>query len=237
MNLSAFPFVFDPSERHRWLSSDEHAGLRCLLDRAQHFGGGDDIFFLCLTTCSLLVRFVPDKKTGRLSAFGFAFKKQQESWIWLYLPQLLRIVFAAPPNEDKVRLMTEDTPQFDTWLAQHQPQLHACAQQFARDTARQMHPYSVAFSHIDPSLYGDIGIRWYAIAPPAGTEQPVPCLQPEDMHDFPAQSDSGAVITPPVITRTWRVVDGDERHKLGRIDDISDWYTFERRVRRHLTDH
>ncbi len=237
MKLSAYPFVFDPSERSRLLSQDEHDGLSCLLDRARQFGGEDDIFFLCMTTCSVLVRFARGGDTGALTASGFAFRKQQESWVWLYLPSLLRAVFEDVPDEKHVSFCTEDAPKFDAWLSHRQPQLFRSAQQFACDTARQIHPYSVAWTHISPSQYSDDGIAWYTLPARRGEEEHICRQQPEDVtRCLEEGEDDGTRIVPPTVTRTWRVVRDGEKHKLGRVDDVCDWYGFARSVREALEE-
>lgn len=231
MTLTGFPFLLNPSEKHRFLTLEEHDGLCCLLDRAQQFGGSGDIFFLCVSTCSLLVRISPDK-TGIWRAAGFAFQKQQEPWVWLYLPSLLGTVLDISASPGNLYFRMETAAQADEWLKRQDAALSRSAQQLAHDAARQMHPHSIGFTHLDPSLYGDDGIQWYRLEPHAEPEDDTPVLPPVDRKSIP----DGAYLVPPVITHTWRVVSDGEKIKLGTVDDVSDWYELADRVREILSE-
>lgn len=226
MTLTGFPFLFDPNEKHRFLTLAEHEGLCCLLDRAQQFGGTGDVFFLCASTCSVLVRVSPDS-SGTWHAAGYAFQKQQEPWVWLYLPSLLGTVLSIPASSGNLRFDTSARSQADEWLKRHDPALWRGAQQLARDTERRMHAYSIGFTHLDPSLYGDDGICWYRLEPQKQAEDNTQELPQAEAAD----TDDSTYIVPPVITRTWRVRSNEEKFKLGTVEDTSDWYEFADRVR------
>lgn len=228
MILSAFPFTFHSGERHRFLTHDEADGLSCLLDRARQFGGTDDIFFLCVSTCSLLVRFTQNTKTSELFASGLAFKKQQESWIWIYLPSLLRSVCGTPSTSSKLCLRTENAQQADEWLQLNRPGLHQCARQFVKDTARLLHPHSVAFTHLPPTRYGDDSICWYRIEPFFQREEVIRQQQPQAADHCAARFsvDAEISIVPPHLTHTWRIATPNGRKKLGRVEGTPDWYDF-----------
>ena len=241
MTLTGFPFALDPAEKHRLLTLEEHEGLCCLLDRARHYGGAGDIAFLCMSTCSLLVRFAP-AKNGTWSACGYAFQKAQEPWVWIYLPSLPGTLLAPPSG--KLLFHAENAEAADAWLERHDASLSRAAKQLARDAARQMHPYSVGFTHLDPALYADDGIHWYTLEPSKAAEEHTILLpeQPAEPVDEAAEtSDADAPaddvrIVPPRITKTWRVVRGEEKYKLGAVDETSDWYAFADRVRGALAD-
>ena len=116
MTLTGFPFVLDPADKHRLLTLEEHEGLCCLLDRARHYGGAGDIAFLCMSTCSLLVRFAPEK-TGTWTVCGYAFQKAQEPWVWAYLPSLPGTLLAPPSG--KLLFHAERADTADVWLERH----------------------------------------------------------------------------------------------------------------------
>ena len=137
MTLTGFPFVLDPADKHRLLTLEEHEGLCCLLDRARHYGGAGDIAFLCMSTCSLLVRFAPEK-TGTWTVCGYAFQKAQEPWVWAYLPSLPGTLLAPPSG--KLLFHAERADTADVWLERHDPSLSHGARQLARDTARLCTP-------------------------------------------------------------------------------------------------
>lgn len=231
MTLTGFPFLLDPAEKHRLLTLQEHDGLCCLLDRAQQFGGTDDVFFLCMSTCSVLVRVSPDEN-GAWHAAGFAFQKQQEPWLWLYLPSLLGTVLDSAPSSGNLRFRIEAAAQADEWLKRHNLALWRGAQQLAHDTARQMHPYSIGFTHLDPSVYGDDGIQWYRLEPHKQEQDNTRELSAAEIDD----TKDGAYIVPPLLTRTWRVLSDEEKMKLGPVDDTSDWYAFAHRVHAALSE-
>lgn len=236
MTLTGFPFVLDPADKHRLLTLEEHEGLCCLLDRARHYGGAGDIAFLCMSTCSLLVRFAPEK-TGTWTVCGYAFQKAQEPWVWAYLPSLPGTLLAPPSG--KLLFHAERADTADVWLERHDPSLSHGARQLARDTARQMHPHSVGFTHLDPAVYADDGIHWYALEPSKSAEEHTillpqpPAREPEPADSMPADE---IRIVPPRITKTWRVVRGEEKYKLGAVDETSDWYVFADRMRSAMTN-
>lgn len=239
MTLTGFPFALEPAQKHHLLTLEEHEGLCCLLDRAQHYGGTGDIVFLCMSTCSLLVRFAP-QPNGIWGVTGYAFQKVQEPWVWIYLPSLLGTVLNPPCG--KLSFSVETAGAADGWLERHAPALRQGAQQFARDSARQMHAYSIGFTHLDPALYADSGIQWYPLTPahdaqehtvtlpkPAQTEpdalsqENTAFEQPDELHIVPPR-------ILPRIFKTWRVRCGKEKYKLGTVEPISDWYDFADRI-------
>ena len=239
MTLTGFPFAFDPAEKHRLLTLEEHEGLCCLLDRAQHYGGAGDMFFLCMSTCSLLVRISPEK-TGIWTAHGYAFQKTQEPWVWLYLPALLGTLLAPPSGE--LHFPVENADAASAWLERHDAPLWHSAQQLIRDSARHMHAYSIGFTHLPPEVYADDGIHWYTVEPAKEAEEHIILLPPTDAaHTTEAELDTAEVsddvrIVPPRITKTWRIVRGEEKYKLGTVEQTSDWYPFADRVRSILSD-
>lgn len=233
MTLTGFPFVFDPMRSHALLTPDEHDGLCCLLARAQHYGGAGDVVFLCLSGCSALVRFAPEHDGGWRAA-GYAFQKQQEPWVWLYLPSLLGTVCEAPSADGHLRFRVDTAARTDDWLERSDPALWRGARRLADDTARQLQPYCVGFTHLDPARYGDAGIRWYRLTPHREAEAHVPALDKAEMDDCRPlfEADSGVRIVPPRVTQTWRVARGDQKARLGPVDRQTDWYAFVDRVRK-----
>lgn len=228
MTLTGYPFTLQPGERHPLLAPEEHEGLCCLLERARHYGGAGDIVFLCLSGCALLLRFAPEQD-GAWTARGYAFQKGQEPWVWVYLPAMLGTLLAPP--DGKLRFRAEQADAADEWLQRHDAALWDGAQRFARDTARQMHAHPVGFTRLDPSVYAEDSIRWYALTPARAAQDNTVILPPA----APEQED-GLRIVPPRLTRTWRAVRGEEKYKLGPVDERSDWYDFAARVRRAFPD-
>ncbi|HBI64593.1 MAG TPA: hypothetical protein DDX51_05700 [Clostridiales bacterium] len=232
MTLTGYPFVLDPAERHRLLTAEEHEGLCCLLARARHFGGDGDVFFLCVSACSVLVRCAPDR-SGTWQLSGYAFKKQIESWIWLYLPSLLGTVLQPPAG--MLRFPIDQASQADAWLERHSRALRAAALQLERDAARQMHPYSVGFTRLDPSHYHDDGIRWYRLEPPQDAQAHTPALSAAETEAVRTEPGEEIHLVPPVLTRRWHLVQGEHKLRFGALEETSDWDTFVRRVNSTLT--
>lgn len=238
MIIPVFSFVFDPFTQTPWLTPAEHDGLCCLIDRAQQFGGTEDIFFLCVSSGSIAVRLQRDAHTDALLVSGFACKKQHEPWLWIYLPSALRMLFQQPIANETMQFHTEDAPKFDAWLQQQQRGLWDGIQKFARNSARSMHPYSIAFTHIDPSLYSDGSIHWYSILPYIEAEESIQQQFPQTLETYRDEfkDDEAVRIVPPIITRTWRLTVGDEYTKLGRIGETSDWYELRDTIRDLLSE-
>lgn len=227
MKLTAYPFLLHPAEKNKLLTRAEHDGLCCLLDRAKYFGGDGDVLFLCMSTCSVLVRFAPDQ-AGIWCASGFAFQKQMEQWAWLYLPSLLGTVLT--PHTGNLQFRIDTAAQADEWLQRHDAALAAAAQHLKHDTARQMHPYSVGFTHLDPSVYGDDSIVWYTLEPQKQAESNIETHSAVDC----TPKDGDAVITPPKLLRGWRILQGDDAIKLSCVSETENWYTFAARVRQAI---
>ena len=219
MKLTGYPFLLKPAEKHKLLTRAEQDGLCCLLDRAKHFGGDGDVLFLCLSSCSVLLRISSDETVS-----GFAFQKQMEQWAWLYLPSLLGTVLT--PHTGELRFRIDTAEQAEQWLQRHDAALFSGAQQLKHDTARQMHPHSVGFTHLDPSVYGDTGITWYALQPQKKSE-----ANTQHMEAVMCEpDDTDAFLAPPKLLRGWRILRGDDTIKLRSVDDTEDWYSFAARI-------
>ncbi|MDO5785070.1 MAG: hypothetical protein Q4P20_08410 [Eubacteriales bacterium] len=237
MRINGYHFLLT-EEKHRFLTLAEHEGLCCLRDRARRYGGAGDVLYVCLSGCSLLVQFVPDE-AGVLQATGFAFRKEHEPWLWVWLPVLV----AAASGMTKVKKdISIDEALIDQLaeLEQKRPSaLLAGAQAFEHAVGRQMKPYSVGFTRIASELYGDDGIRWYPIqtdsAPATAEVETIPAEQVKDCQPS-YQAEDGAYVAPPRLFGSWRVTRGGEKAKLGAVEETTDWYAFAQRVRSALKD-
>ena len=219
MKLTGEPFLLDATQKNKNLTQAEHEGLCALLDRCKRFGGTGDVLFLCLSTCSLLVRFHSDEQQ-HWQAHGFIFQKKVESYIWIYLPVLVGTVL-TPYKNQPLKFPINSAAQSEQWFYRQDCALFAAARQFKHDSEQQLHPYSIGFTHIDPSFYGDDGIIWYPILSESQS--------PEYIETIPAVSgennDCDAYLVPPKLLRGWRILQDENKIKLDAIDQATDWYS------------
>lgn len=237
MKITGYRFLLT-EEKHRFLTLEEYESLCCLRDRARKYGGTGDVLYVCLSSCSALIQFVPDKD-GVLQAVGFAFRKEQEPWLWTWLPVLV----AAASGMTKVKQdisIDEALIEELVELEQKRPSaLLASAQAMERDADRQMKPYSVGFTRISSALYGDDGIHWYPIqtdsVPTVAETETISAEQITDCQRS-YQANDGVSIAPPRLFGSWRVIQDGKKAKLGAVEEITEWYTFAQRVRNTLKD-
>ena len=235
MTIDGYYFTLT-QEKPKILTLEEYEGLCCLRDRAQKYGGAGDVLYLCLSTCSLLMMFTPDAEG--LQACGYAFRKEHEPWLWVWLPVLAAAADGMVRVKRDVR-MDEALVQQLAELEQKQPSaLRKSTQEWEREVGRQMQPYSVGFTRISPELYGDTGIRWYAIP-----EDSAPAAEPQMLTDEQIaacqssyQAHDRTYVAPPRLFGSWRMTRDGEKAKLGAVDETVEWYAFAQRVREVLKE-
>lgn len=231
MTITGYFFSLSPGKKFKLLTEQEQDGLFCLLDRARQYGGKNDILFLCLSNCSLLVQFLPDS-SDTLKISGFAFQKKEEPWLWIWLPTLIGTVPDAVQLQKNISMKSERANAMAAWSKKHHPSLWDSAQQLKQDTLRRMQPYSVGFTSLSPSLYGDEGIHWYNVE--KHTEEANTRLLTLDDLDRWQAEDHNIYISPPRLIGGWRAVQEDKKIKLGTIEPVSDWYSFAERIRKEI---
>ena len=210
MTLTGYPFVLGKSSG---LTPAEQDGLFCLLERAKYFDAAGDILFLCLSSCSVLVRFAPDDQK-RWQASGFAFPKgMEEPWIWLALPA------------GNLHISADHLPDGEQWLRRHDAALYDSVQQFRQDTEQQLHPHAVGFAQ-KPEIYGDDGIQWYPVASGRTMQARTPSVPAVTCE--PAEQDR--YLVPPRLLRGWRLVCGEEKKKLTAVEERNDWRTLYKKL-------
>lgn len=232
MKIDGYHFVLT-EEKHRFLTLAEYESLCCLRDRAQKYGGAGDVLYLCLSSCSLLVQFVPGKD-GRLQATGFAFRKAHEPWLWVWLPVLAAAAGGMMKVQKDISIDDAVVDQLAALERKQPSALLESAQAMERDVGRQMKPHSVGFTRIAAALYGDDGIRWYPIqtdrAPVTAETETLSAAQIADCQPS-YQAHDAAYVAPPRLFGSWRVTQDGQRAKLGAVEESTDWYAFARRVR------
>lgn len=232
MKIDGYHFVLT-EEKHRFLTLAEYESLCCLRDRAQKYGGAGDVLYLCLSSCSLLVQFVPGKD-GRLQATGFAFRKEHEPWLWVWLPVLAAAAGGMMKVQKDISIDDAVVDQLAALERKQPSALLASAQAMERDVGRQMKPYSVGFTHIAAAQYGDDGIHWYPIqtdrAPVTVETETIPAEQIADCQPS-YQAHDAAYVAPPRLFGSWRVTQDGQKAKLGAVEESTDWYAFAQRVR------
>ena len=220
MTLTGYPFLLGKSPD---LTPAEQDGLFCLLERAKYFDAAGDILFLCLSSCSVLVRFAPDEQK-RWQACGFAFHKGiEEQWVWLFLPALIGSVLTPPAGD--LHFSADHAQDGEQWLRRHQPALYDSVQQFKTDTETMLHPHTVGFAQ-KPEIYGDDSIVWYPVTSGRTIQARIPSVSSVTCE--PADDDR--YLVPPKLLRGWRIVSGEQKQKLDAVEERNDWHAFYEKI-------
>ena len=236
MTIDGYYFTLT-QEKPPILTLEEYEGLCCLRDRARRYSGAGDVLYLCLSSCSLLVQCAPDEEQT-WQVRGYAFRKEHEPWLWVWLPTLVKILPWIASSGKSISLDEALVRQLAELEQKTPSALRESAQTWECEVGRRMRPYSVGFTRISPELYGDNGIRWYVMPEDGASDATIPTLSHEQIAACqPAyQAHDRIYVAPPRLFGSWRVKRGEQKAKLGAVDEATEWETFAQRVRASLKE-